>query len=92
MTDDAPPRPDDALDILDNLAAGEEQDVDAEGVGGTFVADDVSCDNCAHRQVCGIRAGITPMLERWEGGSPIHPDDLAVICAAYEPSDEHADE
>lgn len=71
------PTPDDALDILDNLAADDGSDLP-----------DFSCERCVHRDVCGIRRGIAPMLASWAetmGDVPIAVNDLAQICAEYKP-------
>lgn len=75
-TDDSPPEtPEDtATDIEDGMR---------------LISADVSCQNCAHKDVCSLLQGIQPMLASWEPGEPpIDLQELAVICEAYLPEDE----
>jgi len=55
----------------------------------------VSCEDCVHRDVCIVYAAIAPQLadEQWDapGDPPISPEELAIICAAYEPADSDGD-
>ncbi|MFW6093760.1 MAG: hypothetical protein ACODAC_07285 [Pseudomonadota bacterium] len=56
-----------------------------------IISPDVSCANCAHRNICALYSGIAPMLADWPAGDgepPIDLDDLAVICGEYLPDDE----
>lgn len=60
--------------------------------GMRLVSADVSCENCAHVNVCSIIAGIKPMLEQWnrglnDAGPPIDLRDMAVICDEYDPEE-----
>lgn len=52
------------------------------------ITDDVSCENCAHQDVCGIYYGIAPMFEQWAqraGQPPFELVQLAAICRYYDP-------
>ena len=82
----------DAIDELSSEAASndtpEETDMDADGA--RLISADVSCRNCAHRNVCSLLKGIEPMLEQhWpQSKPPIDASELAVICDEYSPDNE----
>lgn len=51
---------------------------------GVVASDDVSCEGCVHADVCVFRERFASMLEQ-RTNPPLFPNDLAVICDAFEP-------
>lgn len=47
---------------------------------------EVSCEDCAHYNVCAIFKGFAPMMEDWpqEEEQPVDPSNLALICESFE--------
>lgn len=79
FSDDRPPRPNDTP---------EETDLEE---GTRLISADVSCENCAHKNVCAVYKGIAPMFEQWqasEGEVPFDLNELAVICNYYSETDD----
>lgn len=81
-------KPDGHSDASSPSDTPEEMEIDE---GMRLISADVSCDNCAHQQICTLQSGLAPMLEGWKAGDqgpPIDINDLAVICDVYLPEDE----
>lgn len=88
----------------DPAAVPGEEDVFVGGDGVEIIAGDVSCTHCEHFPVCAVFSSIMPLMQDWhtEAGSedvpfdaddvdaelPFEPDELAVICTHYAPTDQ----
>lgn len=88
-----PPPADPQLREMDHNPSDTPEATEIED-GTRLISADVSCSNCAHRDVCVLLSAIGPLLGSWNAGTdpeasaPIDLTDLAVICDAYAAEDE----